>query len=129
VWSPGRKTERLNGRQRIGIVLSVSDSSGLQDSFGCGPCETQPTFTAGCYGRASDILDVDNNALQYIEKPEESDKRLNDNCAKYERCQNETKVSQQYSQQYILQQYLVHIDEPRASIAITSRTGIPARVT
>ncbi len=78
---------RLNRWQRIGIVLSVMWFIGFEGYIWHIGNRNVFDFYSSSLHMCSTILDTDNEALQYIEKTEDRNKRQTDNWTKYGNCQ------------------------------------------
>jgi hypothetical protein len=82
---------KLNGIQRIGIVLSIIAFIGL-GAFAWvvdGNYRTEPYRSE--LDRCYRSLSVNNEALDYIEKLDEREKRKSADWAKYEKCRDDAK--------------------------------------
>jgi hypothetical protein len=79
----------LSGWQRIGIVSSVIWFVGFAGYIWIFSTRDASDFYGSQLGMCYTILNVDNEALQYIGIQEDRDKRQADNWTKYEKCRSD----------------------------------------
>src|SRR5262245_56311852 len=82
---------RLNGWQRIGVVLSVIWFVGFGWFMWTSTVRSELDFYGNQLRWCKILLDTDNDALQHIPSPQEREKRQAANWAKYENCQKEAR--------------------------------------
>jgi len=82
---------RLSGWQRIGVILSVIWFIGFAGYIWHADRKEKADFYVWQLHMCSEIWDTENESLNYIQDPNERDKREASNRAKYDQCNEEAR--------------------------------------